>query len=489
MTRLNLAGAATIAAGMLGGLPAGAADLGRPAPAAVDYVKVCDAHGAGFFYIPGSETCLRIGGYVRLDVDWAQKAFFTDPRLIARAQGNFFGTAAGYRAQTRFSNWNEFTTVSRARIDLDARTTTEWGLLRSVIKAEFQVGQYHEPIDPVSLAPRSLNIPTTVLREAYVQWGGLTAGRTYSLYNLPYFLTYSNPFTADQRVNMLGYTLRQGGFSASVAVEDPMDRRGYLFALSQADYNKIASGQPLGNNYGGFRYPDIVATAKFDNELLSLQASVAAHSIWRGEWDVAVTFPNRGGTPFTQNFGGGAIDEWGFAAQIGGQIKLNQRGSIYGGIAYTEGATAFSGIGADDDRLGGGVGFAVSDGGTRSGSNKFVPVKVWSGNIGAGYYVTETVRVAGSFGYADVKDEFRQGVPGLGIPEDLKLYRVLGLIEWSPAKDFTIGAEFGYNNVDFSNEGKFTVVPPAPTGKANYTLASIRDFDRASVLLRVQRRF
>ncbi|MDP3898577.1 MAG: porin [Mesorhizobium sp.] len=31
---------------------------------APEYVKVCDVYGAGFFYIPGTETCLRISGSV-----------------------------------------------------------------------------------------------------------------------------------------------------------------------------------------------------------------------------------------------------------------------------------------------------------------------------------------------------------------------------------------------------------------------------------------
>jgi hypothetical protein len=37
-------------------------------PEAVEYVRVCDAFGTGFFYIPGTETCLRIHGYTRFDV-------------------------------------------------------------------------------------------------------------------------------------------------------------------------------------------------------------------------------------------------------------------------------------------------------------------------------------------------------------------------------------------------------------------------------------
>lgn len=31
-----------------------------PEPESVEYVRVCDAYGAGYFYIPGTETCLRI---------------------------------------------------------------------------------------------------------------------------------------------------------------------------------------------------------------------------------------------------------------------------------------------------------------------------------------------------------------------------------------------------------------------------------------------
>ena len=34
----------------------------------MQYVKICDAYGAGFFYIPGTETCLRVGGLVLAEV-------------------------------------------------------------------------------------------------------------------------------------------------------------------------------------------------------------------------------------------------------------------------------------------------------------------------------------------------------------------------------------------------------------------------------------
>ena len=32
----------------------------------VQYVKICSLHGDGFYYIPGTDTCLKMGGYVRV---------------------------------------------------------------------------------------------------------------------------------------------------------------------------------------------------------------------------------------------------------------------------------------------------------------------------------------------------------------------------------------------------------------------------------------
>jgi opacity protein-like surface antigen len=49
-----------------------AADAVMAEPEAVEYVRVCDAYGAGYFYIPGTETCLKIGGYVRYDMRFGE---------------------------------------------------------------------------------------------------------------------------------------------------------------------------------------------------------------------------------------------------------------------------------------------------------------------------------------------------------------------------------------------------------------------------------
>src|SRR4051794_27877298 len=50
------------AAGLLTVAGAQAADLPTRKAAPVNFVRICDAYGAGFFYIPGTDTCLKVGG-------------------------------------------------------------------------------------------------------------------------------------------------------------------------------------------------------------------------------------------------------------------------------------------------------------------------------------------------------------------------------------------------------------------------------------------
>src|SRR5881392_3984204 len=54
------------AAGLIAVAGAQAADLPVKAKP-VEYVKICSIYGAGFFYIPGTDTCIKIGGWVRAE--------------------------------------------------------------------------------------------------------------------------------------------------------------------------------------------------------------------------------------------------------------------------------------------------------------------------------------------------------------------------------------------------------------------------------------
>lgn len=55
------------AAGLCAAAGAQAADLPVQKAAPVEYVRVCTVAGEGFFYIPGTDTCLQIGGRVRAE--------------------------------------------------------------------------------------------------------------------------------------------------------------------------------------------------------------------------------------------------------------------------------------------------------------------------------------------------------------------------------------------------------------------------------------
>ena len=54
------------AAGVVAVAGAQAADLPVKAKP-VEYVKICSLYGDGFYYIPGTDICIRVGGFVMAD--------------------------------------------------------------------------------------------------------------------------------------------------------------------------------------------------------------------------------------------------------------------------------------------------------------------------------------------------------------------------------------------------------------------------------------
>src|SRR6201986_2536787 len=43
----------------------------------IQYVKVCSLYGAGFYYIPGTDICLKVGGYLRAEGDMSAAGTLT----------------------------------------------------------------------------------------------------------------------------------------------------------------------------------------------------------------------------------------------------------------------------------------------------------------------------------------------------------------------------------------------------------------------------
>ncbi|KQT65955.1 MULTISPECIES: porin [unclassified Aureimonas] len=191
------------AAALVGATAAQAADavtLVEAEPA--DYVRVCDVYGKGFFYIPGTETCLKMGGYIRMRVQGADQEYNDDIDLDRR---NAAGTPVGedYTVGTR----------TRARLEFDAREETELGTLRSKARLE---------------ATNTFGADTAFnLDEGFIQLGGLTVGYLDTLWTNNEngvedgLLLDEFEFSAgDLNANRISYTLAAKGFTGTVSLED-----------------------------------------------------------------------------------------------------------------------------------------------------------------------------------------------------------------------------------------------------------------------------
>ncbi|TYC63531.1 porin [Rhodobacterales bacterium] len=235
-----------------------AADL-PVAPEPVDYVRICDAYGSTFYYIPGTETCLKVGGRIRTQ-------FVVNNVLEDGAWGT--RDADGYTWRTQ------------AYAYLDARTATQFGTLRAYS----------------ALSQRAENgVLSVQLDKAYIQWGGMTAGYATSNFDIFTGQTFMGVVTrnwSDQTVNQLAYTAAFGnGFSATLAVED-------------------RSAREVGA-YGGTRMPDFVAALAVSQGWGSAQLSGALHQVYP---DTASSYQ----TGITLD---GAEDDLGFA--VGGGVVFN----------------------------------------------------------------------------------------------------------------------------------------------------------------------
>ncbi|MDJ0932252.1 MAG: porin [Breoghania sp.] len=226
-----------------------AADL-PVAPEPVDCVRICDAYGAGYFYIPGTETCLRIGGGMRVEFRF---------RDFADDGNTEWGTRDG----------NGTTARARAYMKFDSRTQTEYGLLRTYVDLWF-TGDSGGDLSP-----------TVTLWDGFIQFGGFTFGRAESFFD---FYTGDNWGSLIQQgfsghgTNMFAYTYGFGnGFSASLSMEDATFVRGGIM-------NTALTPLTTTDLYGGHKWwPDFVANLRVDQGWGSAQVMGAVHQVWGGD--------------------------------------------------------------------------------------------------------------------------------------------------------------------------------------------------------------
>ena len=117
------------AAAITGVVSAQAADLPSRKSAPVEYVRICDAYGAGFFFIPGTQTCLRIGGPRSRGLRYRSREGSVQ-RGINALGATRFGVELARQGRQHTLGWE-----ARGRIGFDARTQTAWGTVQTTASA------------------------------------------------------------------------------------------------------------------------------------------------------------------------------------------------------------------------------------------------------------------------------------------------------------------------------------------------------------------
>ncbi|MBZ5760223.1 MULTISPECIES: porin [Rhizobium] len=180
-----LLGSAAALAAVSGAHAADAIVAAEPEP--LEYVRICDAYGAGYFYIPGTETCLKIGGMVRTEAQWHNP----------------------YAVGDRFKRGTEWHT--RAELNVDTATDTEYGPLKTNMVYRFDSTE---------------GVNDSKVLFATISLGGFIVGKTDSQYNQ--WIGYAGNVINDDvigdgpyELNQLSYVYDGGnGFTGVLSVED-----------------------------------------------------------------------------------------------------------------------------------------------------------------------------------------------------------------------------------------------------------------------------
>ena len=324
---------------MRGDGPQGAA---RRAPKPIEYVKICSIYGAGFFYIPGTDTCIKIGGWVRFEMDFNAGGSHNPVHNGGSGRNNRIDTA-------------DVTLRDRWVISNDIRTQTEYGTLRAYTRGGF------DWTTPETGGGRFY------VERGFIQFAGFTFGRSQSYFdfyaNVMYYTGYIGgpSSTGAPGTDLLAYTATFGnGFTATIAIEDAAKRRTAVWdagadalVVSALPGPSIAGNLVIGGggtstpvgDYAAVQVPDIVGSLRVDQAWGSAQIAGALHQVRAGFYgaNTPAAAPVAAPGGYTGLY---PSDKWGYAAMAGIVINLpwakGDQFWIEG--AYTVGVTSYTGL-------------------------------------------------------------------------------------------------------------------------------------------------
>jgi hypothetical protein len=291
----------------------------------VDYVRVCDAFGAGFYYIPGTDTCLRIGGYVRFQVEFGEDIYSHNSYQENDPPDDDDDTNDTDDGASDTSDWRY---KARASLDITASSQTDWGPLIGYMELEANFGAGSEETSWVE--PQN----------AFVSLGPFTAGiyqsnfDTGGSYTSAYQLDdgFGVGFT-DEKVLQMQLSWAFNGFGIILSAEDPNARTSDAF-------NSDGDGEWEDDSSQG-DIPDLVAA--LTGEWGNLAAKIAF--LYR-DTDPSSTWGIQGNVEFSDLFGGLDLLVAGYWIDKGslpcGGVGVNSSGQAL------PGGCSFSGYGSGD---------------------------------------------------------------------------------------------------------------------------------------------
>jgi hypothetical protein len=331
MKGLLLGGAAALATAA----SAQAADL--PVKAApVEYVKVCSLYGAGFFYIPGTDTCLKIGGYLRSDHIYG----------MANAGGYYMSSPSAQETRT---SGDLYSFRARMNLTLDFRTQSDYGTIRAY--AAIIAQQSQGDFAPAGFTAQA-NGSAGILR-AFIQFAGFTVGHAVSYYDFMngadygYLPSIWSTGTGVNGTDIIAYTWQIGnGFTASIDLEDggnaqnnplsalggaiapdtatPGEGRGKLVVNSSvpSSLGSAGTGVAMASDSMRAMMPDIAGNLRVDQAWGSAQIMAAIHNASGGYYTnvPGATSATIGALPAGIQVFGHPGEAWGWA--VGGGAKF-----------------------------------------------------------------------------------------------------------------------------------------------------------------------
>src|SRR5712671_4349159 len=273
------------AAGVFAVAGAQAADLAVKAKP-IEYVRVCSLYGAGFWYVPGTDTCIKIGAFVKLQL---HEHMNSGGPFLMGAAANGAGDAGGRSDRVDTS---QFSFNNRSAVSFDMRTQTEYGTLRSYFDAFFQTTGSNVGTNQLS----SIVLGNT---RGFIQFAGFTAGRMRSFFDMYFQGTYAfagQRFGGDTSPNGIvgaAYTWQfGGGLSASLSLEDNGQGNS---GRGRSTINLSAPGAlGIGTNtfdIKGQEFFDPVANLRLDQQWGFVGGSVALHDASAGYYSAGAAGP------------------------------------------------------------------------------------------------------------------------------------------------------------------------------------------------------